>query len=38
MEKIAATMVVHRIGTLITENTGDYEGVEEIRVLNPFTD
>jgi len=34
--QIAATMVAHRIGTLITENTGDFEDVEDIRILNPF--
>jgi len=35
--QIAATMVVHGIGTLLTENDGDFNGMTEIRAVNPFT-
>ena len=34
--QIAATMVVHGIRTLITENDGDFKDMTEIRAVNPF--
>ena len=35
--QIAATMVVHGIRTLITENDGDFKDMTEIRAVNPFS-
>ncbi|MGA2480867.1 MAG: PIN domain-containing protein [Spirochaetia bacterium] len=35
--QIAATMVVHGIRTLLTENVADFEGMTEIRAVNPFS-
>lgn len=35
--QIAATMVVHGIRTLLTENDGDFKGMTEIRAVNPFS-
>ena len=34
--QIAATMVVHGIRTLLTENDGDFRGMTEIRAVNPY--
>jgi len=34
--QIAATMVVHGIRTLLTENAGDFKDMTEIRAVNPF--
>jgi predicted nucleic acid-binding protein len=34
--QIAATMVVHGIRTLLTENDGDFKDMSEIRAVNPF--
>ena len=34
--QIAATMVVHGIRTLFTENDGDFKDMTEIRAVNPF--
>jgi predicted nucleic acid-binding protein len=34
--QIAATMVVHGIRTLLTENDGDFKDMTEIRAVNPF--
>jgi len=36
--QIAATMVVHGIRTLLTENDGDFQGMTEIRAVNPFAE
>jgi predicted nucleic acid-binding protein len=35
--QIAATMLVHGIRTLLTENDGDFEGMTEISAVNPFS-
>jgi predicted nucleic acid-binding protein len=35
--QIAATMIVHGIGTLLTENDGDFKAMTEIRAVNPFS-
>ncbi|HCM28162.1 MAG TPA: hypothetical protein DIC34_16780 [Treponema sp.] len=34
--QIAATMVVHGIGTILTENEADFREMTEIRAVNPF--
>ena len=34
--QLAATMVVHGIGTLLTENDRDFKDMTEIRAVNPF--
>jgi predicted nucleic acid-binding protein len=34
--QLAATMVVHGIRTLLTENTQDFKDMSEIRAVNPF--
>lgn len=34
--QLVATMLVHGIRTVVTENSGDFEAVEEIAVINPF--
>ena len=34
--QLAATMVVHGIRTLLTENAGDFKDMTEIRAVNPF--
>jgi predicted nucleic acid-binding protein len=34
--QLAATMVVHEIQTLLTENDRDFNGMTEIRAVNPF--
>ncbi len=34
--QLAATMIAHGIGTLLTGNTEDFEGMTEIRAINPF--
>ena len=34
--QLTATMVVHGIRTLLTENDADFEGMSEVRALNPF--
>jgi predicted nucleic acid-binding protein len=34
--QLAATMVVHGIRTLLTENDHDFKGMTEIRAVNPF--
>jgi predicted nucleic acid-binding protein len=34
--QLVATMVVHGIRTLLTENTQHFEGMTEIRAVNPF--
>jgi len=34
--QLVATMVVHGIKTLLTENTRDFEGMTEIRAVNAF--
>ena len=34
--QIAATMIVHGIRTLLTENAGDFKDITEIRAVNPF--
>ena len=36
--QIAATMIVHGIRTLLTENDGDFKDIEEIRAINPFSE
>lgn len=33
--QLAVTMVVHGIRTLLTENDADFEGMPEVRALNP---
>jgi predicted nucleic acid-binding protein len=34
--QLAATMIAHGIRTLLTENTQDFKGMTEIRVIDPF--
>ncbi len=34
--QLAATMIVHGIGTILTENATDFQALTEIRTLNPF--
>ena len=34
--QLAATMLVHGIGLLLTENVGDFADITEIRAVNPF--
>lgn len=34
--QLAATMLEEGIGTILTENSKDFEGIKEIRVVNPF--
>jgi predicted nucleic acid-binding protein len=34
--QIAATMIVHGIQTLLTENDGDFKDMSEIKAVNPF--
>jgi predicted nucleic acid-binding protein len=34
--QLVATMVIHGIGTLVTENTQGFEGMTEIRAVNAF--
>jgi predicted nucleic acid-binding protein len=34
--QLVATMVIHGIGTLVTENTQGFEGMTEIRTVNAF--
>ncbi|NBB80842.1 MAG: PIN domain-containing protein [Verrucomicrobia bacterium] len=36
--QLAATMLEEEIGILLTENTNDFNFVEGIRAVNPFTD
>jgi predicted nucleic acid-binding protein len=35
--QLAATMIVHGIGTVLTENAADFKAMTEIRAVNPFT-
>jgi predicted nucleic acid-binding protein len=35
--QLAATMIVHGIRTLLTENERDFRDMSEIRAVNPFT-
>jgi predicted nucleic acid-binding protein len=35
--QLVATMIVHGIGTLLTENARDFEDMEEIRAVDPFS-
>ena len=34
--QLAATMIAHGIRTLLTENTQDFQGMAEIRAIDPF--
>lgn len=34
--QLTATMLEEGIGTVLTENSKDFEGIDEIRVVNPF--
>ncbi len=34
--QLAATMIVHGIGLILTENSGDFEDMAEVRAVNPF--
>jgi predicted nucleic acid-binding protein len=34
--QLVATMIVHEIRTLVTENEKDFDDIVEIRVVNPF--
>ena len=34
--QLAATLLVHDIPTLVTENTSDFSAIAEIRAINPF--
>ncbi len=34
--QIVATMIVHGIGTILTENDRDFRGMTEIQAINPF--
>jgi len=36
--QLVATMIVHGIRTLLTENTQDFEGMKEIRAVDAFRD
>jgi predicted nucleic acid-binding protein len=36
--QLAATMLEEGIGTVMTENSKDFEGIEGIRAVNPFLD
>ncbi len=35
--QLAATMVVHGIGTIFTENESDFQGITEIQAVNPLS-
>ena len=35
--QLVATMVAYAVPTLVTENSADFTGVTEIRVVNPFS-
>ncbi len=34
--QLAATLILHDISTLVTENAGDFTAIPEIRVVDPF--
>ncbi|HVT80775.1 MAG TPA: type II toxin-antitoxin system VapC family toxin [Phycisphaerae bacterium] len=34
--RLAASMIVHGISTILTFNDGDFRSIQEIRTLNPF--
>jgi predicted nucleic acid-binding protein len=36
--QLVATMLVHEIPIIVTENSGDFSLVAEITTLNPFSD
>ncbi len=36
--QIVASMLLEEIPTLVTENVNDFEGIKEIRCVNPFSD
>ena len=36
--QLVATMLEEGVGTILTENSKDFEGIEEISVVNPFLD
>ncbi len=34
--QLAATLLIHHIPTLVTENVDDFDGISRLRVINPF--